>query len=154
MPRVLKELLFACGAVGLALLFIIQSFNLSLSAAFFPRLLAGLIIFLALLMVLNALREQKRMQLAGEVEVVEPINIQLVCIFMGIIIAYVALVEPLGYFIATPLFIVGSYLFLRALSLKWALLVAAGFCVLVYGVFVTVLHLPVPLGIMEPFLGG
>jgi hypothetical protein len=151
--RVLKEILFAAGAVGLALLFIIQSRNLTASAAMLPRLLAGLIIVLSGLMALSAVRAHQRMVRAGEVEPVDVIDVRRVCLFMVIIIAYVTLMEPLGYFVVTPLFIVGTYMYLRALSLKWSLLVALGFCVLVYGVFVKVLYLPVPLGLLEPLLG-
>ena len=153
MPFVLKEILFAGGAVALSLLFIIQSFKLTDSAALMPRMLAVLIILLSVVMVLQGLAARRNMIAAGRREEIPSINVPLVTLFLIFIVGYVALIEVLGYFVATPLFIIGTYLFLKAMKLQNAILVAAGFCALVYGVFVTVLHLPVPLGLLENILG-
>ena len=153
MPFVVKEILFALGAIGLSLLFILNSGSLPGTAALMPRILASLIIALSLGMIWQGLAAQKRMVAAGQKEEIPYINVKLVSLFLCFIIAYVVFMDILGYFIATPLFIVGTYMYLRALSVKNALLVAAGFCALVYGVFVKVLYLPVPLGLLENFLG-
>ncbi len=153
MPFVLKEILFAAGAMALSLLFLIQSLKLTDSAALMPRILAGLIIVLSAAMICLGLRAHKRMARAGQKEEIPYINVPLVSLFLVFIIAYVVLIEVLGYFIATPLFLVGTYLFLRAMKLRNAILVALGFCVLVYGVFVKILYLPVPLGLLETILG-
>ena len=153
MPFVLKEILFVLGSIGLSLLFLIYSVGLPDSAALMPRILATLIIVLSLGMAWQAIAAHKRMVEAGQREEIPFINIKLVSLFLVFIIAYIALIDVLGYFIATPLFIVGTYMYLRALSVKGALLVAAGFCVLVYGVFVKVLYLPVPMGLLENSLG-
>jgi hypothetical protein len=153
-PFILKEILFAGGAVALSLLFIIQSFKLPDSAALMPRILAVLIMLLAGIMVFQGLAARRRMVKAGQKESIPVINVPLVTLFLLFIVGYVALIEVLGYFIATPLFIIGTYMFLNAMKLRNAIFVAAGFCALVYGVFVTVLHLPVPLGLLENLLGG
>ena len=149
----LKEILFAAGAVALSLLFIIQSSKLPDSAALLPRLLAGLIMALSVVMVCQGIIARRRMVKAGLKEEIPVINVKLVTLFLICIVAYVALIDVLGYFIATPIFIIGTYLFLRALSLKSAIVVAAGFCALVYVVFVKALHLPVPLGLLEKLPG-
>lgn len=153
MPFILKEIFFAAGAAALSLLFIIQSMKLPSSAALMPRILASFIIVLSAAMVWQGLRAHRRMVQAGEKEVIPYINVPLVSMFLAFIVAYVFLIEVLGYFIATPLFLIGTYGFLRAMKLRNAILVAAGFCVLVYGVFVKILYLPVPLGLLEKFLG-
>ncbi len=153
MPLILKEILFAGGAAALSLLFILQSLKLPDSAALMPRLLAALIIIMSVAMVFQGLSAHKRMAQAGQKEEIPHINVALVATFLGFIIAYVFAIELLGYFIATPIFIIGSYLFLRAMNLRNAILVALGFCVLVYGVFVKILYLPVPLGLLETILG-
>ena len=153
MPFILKEILFAAGAAALSLLFIVQSFKMSSSAALMPRILAGFILVMSAAMVWQGLRAHQRMVRAGEKEDIPYINVPLVASFLVFIIAYVLLIEFLGYFIATPLFIIGTYLYLRALSFRNAILVAIGFCILVYGVFVKVLYLPVPLGLLETILG-
>ena len=153
MPLVVKEVLFALGAIGLSLLFIINSTSLPNSAAMMPRLLASFIILLSAGMIWQGVSAHKRMVQAGKKEEIPFIDVKLVTMFLFFIIMYISLIEVLGYFIATPLFIVGTYMYLRALSIKGALLVAVGFCVLVYGVFVKVLYLPVPLGLLETILG-
>ena len=153
-PFMLKEIFFAAGAAALSLLFIVQSFKLPDSAALLPRILAVLIITLSIVMVFQGLAARRRMIQAGRREEIPVINVKLVTLFLIFIVGYVALIDVLGYFIATPLFIIGTYLFLRALSPWNAILVAAGFCALVYGLFVKVLHLPVPLGLLEKVLGS
>ncbi len=140
--------------MGLSLLFITQSRKLTDSAAMLPMLLAWIIILLAGLMLLEAWREHRRALLSGKKPVVSPVNVPRVTIYLGMIVLYVVLVEPLGYFIATPVYIVVSYMFLRALGLLWSLAVALGFSALVYGLFVTILHLPVPLGLLEKLMEG
>lgn len=139
--------------MGLSLLFIINSFKMPSSAAMMPRILAGLIMLLSVSMVFQGLAAHQRMVKAGEREVIPEINVKLVSLFLLFIVAYVFFIEILGYFVATPLFIIGTYMFLKAMKLRDAILVAAGFCALVYGVFVKVLYLPVPLGLLENILG-
>jgi hypothetical protein len=152
MPFIIKELLFAAGAVALSLLFIVQSFRLTDSAALVPRLMAGLIIVLSIVMVAQGVAARRRMLLAGQKEEIPYINIPRVLIFLVFIIAYVAFMDIVGYFIATAVFIVGTYLYLRAFTLRQSLLVALAFCALVYGVFVRLLYLPVPRGLLETIL--
>ena len=153
MPFILKEILFACGAVALSLLFIVQSFKLTDSSALMPRMLAVLIILLSVVMILQGFAARRRMIKAGQREEIPAINVPLVTLFLIFIVAYVVLIEVIGYFVATPLFIIGTYLFLKAMKPRNAVLVAAGFCALVYGVFVKMLHLPVPLGLLENIPG-
>jgi hypothetical protein len=152
-PLILKEILFACGAVALSLLFIVQSFKLTDSSALMPRILAVLIILLSAFMVVQGVTARRRMIEAGQKENIPPVNVPLVTLFLIFIVVYVALIEVIGYFVATPLFVIGSYLFLKAMKPRNAIFVAAGFCALVYGVFVKMLHLPVPLGLLENILG-
>jgi uncharacterized membrane protein YidH (DUF202 family) len=152
-PLILKEILFAAGAMAFSALFIVQSFKFSDSAALMPRILASLIIVLSVAMTYQGYRARQRAARAGEKEEIPHINVPLVATFLAFIVAYVLLIGILGYFVATPLFLIGTYLYLRAMSLRSAIIVACGFCALVYGVFVKVLHLPVPLGLLETILG-
>jgi integral membrane sensor domain MASE1 len=90
---------------------------------------------------------------AGEIEEIPKINVKLVVIYTLAVLAYVFLVEVVGYFVATPIFIVGTYMYLRATSLRNALIIAVGFCVLVYVVFIDMLYLPLPMGLLEDVMG-
>lgn len=73
--------------------------------------------------------------------------------FVFLIAAYVFLMQPLGYFIVTPLFIVGAFLLLKATTLLVSVVTGIGFSVFVYLLFVVFLHLPVPMGILSGILG-
>ncbi len=153
MPFVVKELLFVVGAMALALWFIADSSKLTDSAAMMPRILAGLILALSAIMAAQGWLAHQRMVKAGRKEEIPYINIPRVSLFLVFIIAYVFGIELIGYFIATPAFIIGTYMYLRALSLGKSLIVALAFCALIYGVFVRVLYLPLPLGLLENILG-
>jgi hypothetical protein len=153
-PLLLKELLFAAGTMGLSLFFVIQSYKLPESAARLPRLLGSLILILSVIMIIQGFLAHQRMVKAGQKEEIPVINLKLVYLFLFFIVLYVAGIDFLGYFVATPLFIMGTYIYLKALSLKGILIVTAGFCALVYGLFVKVLHLPVPMGLLENLLGS
>lgn len=69
--------------------------------------------------------------------------------FVGMLIAYIVTIKPLGYFIATPLYLFATLGYFK--STKWyvALTVAVGFTLFVYLLFVLFLHLPVPMGLLE-----
>jgi len=69
-------------------------------------------------------------------------------VFVSLILAYVLTIVPLGYFIATPVFLIGSFLFLRSTKMHWILAIAVGFTAFVYLLFVLFLHMPVPMGLL------
>ncbi len=151
MPYFMKEILFASASVGLALLFLFESRSLNASAAMFPRILIGVIILLAIIMSVQAIKEHKRK--AGEETAPEtPINYKRICVFLAILISYIALVEPLGYFVVTPVYIVAAFLYLRAVKPITAIVVSLGFTAFVFAVFVLLLHLPVPMGLFDGFM--
>jgi hypothetical protein len=151
MRRSVKEGLFAVWTVALAVLFQHQSLTLTDSAALLPRLLIACVIFLSVLMVMNAVREERRESAPPSAA---PINTPRLCAFTALLALYIFSVEPVGYFIATPLYIVASYSLLRATSLRLSLCIAVGFTLFIYLLFMLFLHLPVPLGLLEELLGG
>ena len=152
MRRSVKEGLFAVWAVALAVLFQHQSLTLTDSAALLPRLLIACIILLSGLMALNAVREEQRKTDPGLLSA--PINTLRLCAFTGLLAAYIFSVESVGYFIATPLYILASYSLLRAAPLWKSLCIAVLFSLFIYLLFIVFLHLPIPLGLLKNLLGG
>lgn len=145
-----KELFFTLGTTGLALLFLFYSQELTDSAAMLPRILCGLILLLSALMALNAIRTEKHGEHAAQ-EARPPVNLKRIWGFIFLLVGYVVLVQPLGYFVITPVFILFACWFLRATAPVRAICIAIGFSVLVYLVFVRLLFLPVPMGILGFF---
>ncbi|MBE0529288.1 MAG: tripartite tricarboxylate transporter TctB family protein [Rhodospirillales bacterium] len=150
--------LVAAASCGLASLFFISSLTMQPAAYQMPRLLVALVFILTAAMLIDY-AVQKRRKAAGQPldEVAAPLfapffqgaSIPRVAIFLGAVILYVVLLEPLGYFIVTPLFLLGTLLYLRACRLMVAAAIAAVAPVFVYFIFVWLLDLPVPMGIME-----
>ena len=69
--------------------------------------------------------------------------------FVGMLTAYIVTIKPLGYFIATPLYLLGTLLYLKSTKSYIALAIAVGFTIFVYLLFVMFLNLPVPMGLLE-----
>ena len=65
------------------------------------------------------------------------------------IFAFIALVEPLGFYIALPLFMLASQLIMGTRSVARLLLVAVFMTLLIYGIFSAGLGLNIPLGLLE-----
>ncbi|SBW08479.1 conserved membrane hypothetical protein [uncultured delta proteobacterium] len=153
MSRLAQESLFAVACVALALLFLFNTGELIPSAALFPRILIGVVIFLSCLMVYQAYRARQAERHADVSDTGRPpFQGKRIAVYFGLCVGYVGSVELLGYFFSTPLFIVLTYAYLRSVRLKTSLAIAVGFSAFIYLLFVRMLHLPVPLGLLENLL--
>ena len=151
MSRVQQEITFAVLVIALGIAFFYGTINMPPTAALFPRILAGMLIALAVLMLLQT---GHRARARGEEEEKTPVNTTRLVVFFALCVGYVGSVDFLGYFFATPLFIIITYTYLRSLSFAKSVVCAALFSGFIYVLFVWFLHLPVPLGLLEKFLEG
>lgn len=149
---------FFCAVAGI---FFIDTLDMVKAANELPRLLIILVIALSVGMVFESYKKSKQEALedkaSGKGAEAKPAFdkagfVRLV-FFVILIAAYVLLLKPVGYFIVTPLFIVGAFLLLEATSLLVGIITGLGFSVFVYFLFVVFLHLPVPMGILSGLLG-
>ena len=69
--------------------------------------------------------------------------------FVGALTVYILTIKPLGYFIATPLYLLATLLYLKSTKAYVAMAIAVGFTIFVYLLFVMFLNLPVPMGLLE-----
>lgn len=147
MSNLSKHLLAAVIAIAFAVILYFDSYKLNFSGYLLPRILSATIILLSLAMIAEAWWCQKK---TGEADCDgSKVEVKRVIVFISSIIAYIVGINIVGYFVATPLYIVGSYLYLNAMKLRNSILIAAGFTVFVYLLFVAFLQLPIPLGPME-----
>ncbi len=146
-----KETLFVIAVLALATLFWHQSYLIPEEATQFPRILIIAIVGFALAMFGQAWTAQKKQQAQEEST---PVMWSRLILFSIILLTYVLTVQPIGYFVVTPLFICLTGIIFKALSAKWAIFVAIAFSSFIYALFVGFLHLPVPLGILENILGA
>jgi hypothetical protein len=139
--------------------FFIKASSMPATAGLFPKLVSILVFILSGAMVLMAIRKQ-RQSTAGNNEGREPaspekrINRGTVVAYAVAIVAYIYAIPRIGYFVATPLFMILGYVFLRAMGLVRAILVGVGFSIFIYFLFVWFLKLPIPMGCLESLLGS
>jgi len=88
---------------------------------------------------------------AGDTSAQQKIHVPRVILYTLSIAVYIYLIPRIGYFIATPLFMVVSYLYLKAAGFVRAMLISLGFSVFIYFLFVWFLKLPIPMGLLERF---
>lgn len=118
-----------------------------LGPAVFPRILGGACIVAAVAVWLEARRTPR-----GEPPEVNG-RWRLAMGGLGISAAYFALIPLAGYFVATPLFLGGMAYSLGMRSPRWLLGTAVGFTVVAWLLFVLVLAVPLPNGILDGVLG-
>ena len=149
MNRLAPYLLFAGAVDALAVVFYVNTLKMPKAAYQMPRILIALVLLLSVLMIAEQLLQMRKTPSAENGNTlpaeISPIRIG---VFVSLILAYVLTIVPLGYFIATPVFLIGTLLFLRSTMLPWILAIAVGFTGFVYLLFVLFLHMPVPMGLL------
>lgn len=122
-----------------------------------PRILCVLVSILAGLMLVDVFLFRRRRRKGAVAEdpsapllsrFFDGVNIVRAGAFLGSIVLYIVLLEPVGYFIMTPLFLIGMFLLLRACRLWMAASIGIVAPIFVYLIFVIFLDLPIPMGVM------
>lgn len=148
MKRTTKIAIASTCTIIFAIVFYIQTFKMSKTSYQLPRILIGIIILLSIVMYLEAYFKAKKEAAKGlvhEDENNEKLHYDRIIVFILAIAAYIFSIKIFGYFIVTPIFIVGIFMYLKALRLRTALIIAAFFTVFVYLLFIRFLHLPIPI---------
>lgn len=147
---------FAVLALLTAVIFFYFSLRLPPAAYQLPRILIALIVLLSLGMLWEShTLSKKEKQNSAEYPAEKSINeysLRTPAIYAVLIAGYVFLLQPVGYFIMTPIFIIASFFFLKSAKPVAAVVTAFAFTIFVYLLFVLFLHLPVPMGILSGIL--
>lgn len=148
MNNLAKHGLASALTLTLAIVFYVNSLKLPDAAASLPRILAVIIILLSFAMFGEAwYNERKNRKVQQESN--EPIHGFRVFVFAALIALYVILIKPLGYFVVTPLFLIVALSYLKATQLWKSVLIALGFTLFCYLLFVWFLNLPIPMGLFS-----
>jgi len=82
-----------------------------------------------------------------------PGKIGFVVLFIGWIVAYLVAIEPVGYFVSTFVFLIGSMYALTYRNHGVIFSVATGWLIFSYFVFAKFLYIPLPIGpLLQPLL--
>lgn len=154
MKGLTKFIIAAVVAIVFSIVFYLNTFKLTRAGYLMPRILIVIIILLSVAMVVEAYFKEKRelkvsAESSEENEDTAKTNYVRVIVFTLLIALYIYSIKPIGYFIATPIYVIAAYLYLKATSFKYILLVSLGFTAFVYVLFVVFLKLPIPLGPMS-----
>lgn len=148
----MKDRIASLVLLALAVTVFIASGEFNFKSSIFPRMIASVMGFCALLMLLRtfSFRQGVPAPVASDPNVDEPFfrNLPHFAIFFVGLVLYLLGIEYLGYFASTALLIVGMALalgFRQYLTLGLTLVL---FLALVYGVFILVFERPLPRGIL------
>ncbi len=141
------DLLIGIGLLAFAVFYFQQSFAITvgfagdrLGPAFFPRLLALALGTLALVLIWRSLAGR------SDPAPLPPMRVGLFLWTVGLTTAYAFLLRPLGYLIATPLYLAGIIWLLGYRNLVGLVGTAAGTAAVLYLVFGRALHVLLPMG--------
>ena len=141
------DLLIGIGLLFFATLYLRESFEITtgfasdrLGPTFFPRLLAGALAVCALALMWRSLRGR------SDTAPLPPVRIGLFVGTVGFTLAYALFLRPLGYLIATPLYLASVVMLLGYRSPVGVTATVVGVTGVLYLVFARALHVLIPMG--------
>ena len=141
------DLVIGIGLLAFAGLYYRESLEITVGFAsdrlgpiFFPRLLAVALALSALGLIRRSLTGR------SDPGPLSPVRLGLVAGTVGLTLAYALLLRPLGYLIATPLYLAGVVAVQGARDVRGLLGTAVGVTAVLYLVFARALHVLVPMG--------
>ena len=154
-------IIVALSAWALSGLFYKTSLTMPPAAYHMPQILAVFVSVLAVLMVIDVFLFKRRKQSSEAVDATadatapyiggffDGVNVPRTGVFMAMVVLYILLLESVGYFIMTPLFLLGTLSLLRGTRPLIIIAISVLAPMIVYSVFVTFLDLPMPMGLMK-----
>ncbi|PRY02406.1 tripartite tricarboxylate transporter TctB family protein [Allonocardiopsis opalescens] len=147
--------------IAISVVFLACTLPLSAAAAAWPRAVLALLLFLGAAITVRAVRAAAAGRPAAEPAAADavpdeeegasgewsPAVLRRPALTMLIVIGYVALLDVIGFFPATVLYLVGHLWFGGSRDLRVVAGVTAGLCGLVYLLFVHELSVPLPTGL-------
>ena len=141
------DLLIGIGLLAFAALYYRESLEITVGFAadrlgptFFPRILAASLAACALVLIWRSLRGR------SDPGPLPPVRIGQFLATVGLTLAYALLLHPLGYVIATPLYLAGLVVSLGYRSMTGVAGTAVGVTIVLYLVFARALHVLIPMG--------
>jgi len=116
--------------------FLAYGASLPVEAKLFPDILLFLILFLDIFVVLEGIKKSKLMMGGASVKDISWNEIKFPLVVFLITVLYCGIFYYFGYFIATPLLLVGLMLFFKVRNWKMLLLIPIGYLLFTYVLFV------------------
>jgi len=127
----------------ISIVFYLQSFIFPVSGevgpAVVPRLWIFALVPLSLLLLVKTLRNKEGVEQAGP-------RVDIVLTFIGFLIVYLLVMNYVGYFLSTFIFMITGMIYLGYKNIKVMLITSATWIVFSYIIFYKILFVPLPLG--------
>jgi hypothetical protein len=127
----------------ISIVFYLQSFIFPVSSevgpAVIPRLWIFALVPLSLLLLVKTLRNKEGVEDAGP-------RVDIVLTFIGFLVVYLLVMNYIGYFLSTFIFMITGMIYLGYKNIKVMLITSATWNVFSYIIFYKILFVPLPLG--------
>ena len=127
----------------ISIVFYLQSFIFPMSSevgpAVVPRLWIFTLVPLSLLLLVKTLRNKEGVEQAGP-------RVDIVLTFIGFLVVYLLVMNYVGYFLSTFIFMITGMIYLGYKNIKVMLITSATWIVFSYIIFYKILFVPLPLG--------
>lgn len=131
---------FVCLAICLAIFAL--NMDIPADAALMPRMMAGLLTLLALLIIYQGIRKSKA-PAEEQKKLLTWDGLKIPLITWGLVLLYVVLFNLVGYFVATGIMIIVLMRFMKQSSWKLILAIDIGYLLVIYFAFVRMLGVSV-----------
>lgn len=121
-------------------------------AALFPRMIISMAFVLSAIWGISSLRPRAKAAASGTGEVPEGFmeNPRNFAIFAACLAAYIVLIDTIGYFTSSALFVIVTSFLLGFRRPLTVVVSAAGFVLFIYLVFVVIFNRPLPVEFFQP----
>lgn len=144
-----STIVIGVASIGLALLFRSRTGELPADALRLPSLLIWIVIALSVLMIAEELIKRRKTSSGAAADDDEgplpPINWPVLLVFGIAAVVYIALIPYAGYLVVTPVFLIGGLVLSKTTSAPKAVVVGAAATAVIWGIFIWLLQLPIPL---------
>ena len=127
----------------ISIVFYLQSFIFPVSSevgpAVVPRLWIFTLVPLSLLLLVKTLKNKEGLEQAGP-------RVDIVLTFIGFLVVYLLVMNYVGYFLSTFIFMLTGMIYLGYKNIKVMLITSATWIVFSYIIFYKILFVPLPLG--------
>jgi len=127
----------------ISIVFYLQSFIFPVSSevgpAVVPRLWIFALVPLSLLLLVKTLRNKEGVEQAGP-------RVDIVLTFIGFLVVYLLVMNYVGYFLSTFIFMITGMIYLGYKNIKVMLITSGTWIVFSYIIFYKILFVPLPLG--------
>lgn len=148
MGRIHQDAFIGIGITIFSLYFYIKTGDIPTGADLFPQIILTTFGLLGIAIFISGLRKGKKQQEENNEEKLKVLELKLPMFSLLVIVIYIALLNVLGFFVSTTLFIIGFMIFYQMKSIKVIAMTVIIVNLFIYLLFVYQLNVQLPKGLL------